>query len=471
VVLALGGWSCLAQASVTHRLMGPLAAGLLLPACLLRVAVTQGGQRTGYQYVTLALGVLTAALTSWAWMVPAWDEFFWLYAGGLLLGTCAPFTILYGVVLTQYLPPESGWPQRTRAAGTGLGFLAVGLLAAVLGQEVLLFGPGAGPRTLPAVAFVAAVAAAGAALIVVSLCLALVPGFDPFRLTERGRTAYVYAGEVLLVIILVHLRLTVPGLFRRDMGPYWTYAILGVAFLGAAAAELFRRLEVRVLSEPLEVTGVYLPVVPALAFWVQPPEQYATVMFLAGLLYALLAVVRRSLGFALVAALAANAGLWAVLHGQGLAFVRHPQLWLIPLALTVLAAEHLNRDRLTRAQRNSTRYLALTVIYVSSAAETLLMGLDVNPVRPVVLITLSVLGVLGGMVLRVRAFLFLGSVFLLLGVYSMIRFAAHAAGDRSRVVWSAAGIVLGLVIFTFFAVFEKRRNKLLGLLKKLREWD
>jgi hypothetical protein len=89
----------------------------------------------------------------------------------------------------------------------------------------------------------------------------------------------------------------------------------------------------------------------------------------------------------------------------------------------------------------------------------------------VVLITLSVLGVLGGMVLRVRAFLFLGSLFLLLGVYSMIRFAAHAAGDRSRVVWSAAGIVLGLVIFVFFALFEKRRNKLLGLLKKLREWD
>jgi hypothetical protein len=62
-------------------------------------------------------------------------------------------------------------------------------------------------------------------------------------------------------------------------------------------------------------------------------------------------------------------------------------------------------------------------------------------------------------------------VFLLLGIYGLIRHAAHEAGGQGRIVWLAAGIVLGLLIFTLFAVLEKRRNDLLELLRKLKEWE
>jgi hypothetical protein len=75
------------------------------------------------------------------------------------------------------------------------------------------------------------------------------------------------------------------------------------------------------------------------------------------------------------------------------------------------------------------------------------------------------------MLLRVRAFLFLGSGFLLLGIFAVIRHAALAAADRGRVVWLVAGIVLGAVIFTLFAVFEKRRNDVVRLLHKLKDWE
>jgi hypothetical protein len=114
------------------------------------------------------------------------------------------------------------------------------------------------------------------------------------------------------------------------------------------------------------------------------------------------------------------------------------------------------------------RYLALSAVYVSSTAETFLAGLGPDAVRPAVLVGLSVLGVFAGMLLRVRAFLFLGSGFLLLGLFAVIRLAAE---DRGRIVWLVAGIVVGAAIFTLFAVFEKRRNDVIRLLHKLKDWE
>jgi hypothetical protein len=208
-----------------------------------------------------------------------------------------------------------------------------------------------------------------------------------------------------------------------------------------------------------------------LGFWVRPAGTYSTVWFVAGLLYAFLSLCRSSLAFALLAAVVANFGLWSVLQENQLAFVRHPQLWLIPFAMTVLVAEHLNRDRLSKGQRNGIRYAAVSVIYLASTAETFLLGLGQNALGPVVLVVLALLGVFAGMLLRVRAFLFLGAVFLLLGIYGLIRHAAHAAADQGRIVWLIAGIVLGVAIFTLFAVLEKRRNQLLDVLKKLKDWE
>jgi hypothetical protein len=76
---------------------------------------------------------------------------------------------------------------------------------------------------------------------------------------------------------------------------------------------------------------------------------------------------------------------------------------------------------------------------------------------PVILAVFCVAGVLLGIVLRVRAFLFLGVGFLLLDVFAMIW---HAAVDLEQTwVWYVSGIILGVAILTLFAVFEKRKNR------------
>ena len=88
---------------------------------------------------------------------------------------------------------------------------------------------------------------------------------------------------------------------------------------------------------------------------------------------------------------------------------------------------------------------------------------------PVVLAVFCVAGIFAGIVLRVRAFLFLGVGFLLLDIFAMIW---HAAVDRAQTwVWYASGIVLGAAILALFAVFEKRRDAAAGLVDRLRRWD
>ena len=86
-----------------------------------------------------------------------------------------------------------------------------------------------------------------------------------------------------------------------------------------------------------------------------------------------------------------------------------------------------------------------------------------------VLATLSVGGVLAGMLLRVRAFLYLGSGFLLLAMTSMVAHAQQAIGHVWP--WWAFGLGLGTLILVMFGLFEKRRNDMELLVGKMKQWD
>jgi len=90
-------------------------------------------------------------------------------------------------------------------------------------------------------------------------------------------------------------------------------------------------------------------------------------------------------------------------------------------------------------------------------------------VLPLVLALFSVLGVLTGILLRVRAFLYLGTTFLLLVIVTLIWHAVYHRGQDW--IGYLAGIVLGVLIFTLFAVYEKRRQDVLRVLEDFRNWD
>jgi hypothetical protein len=483
-VIALSLWMCLDFATAAERLAGPAAVALLIPAAVMLIG-RAGFVENGVRPVSLVLGALAAAEIGWACPDPA-SPTAWLHRNVLLMVALVAMTALYGVALPRWLARDPEWVRWGRRFGPALGVLASLTLLVLLVQEFRLYDP-LTRRTPMAWPEVLVVLAALLMLMVSGIRFAVVPGRDPFGLSERGRSLYIYAVELLLVLLFVHLRLTVPELFRGWLTRYWTFVVMLIAFLGVGLSEFFERRKLRVLAEPLQRTGVFLPLLPLLAFWVRPAapnlppllaelhkplqtfNSYAFLWLLVCGLYALVSLTRRSFVFALLAALAANFALWSLLTHHGIAFLLHPQCWLIPLAAIVLAAEHINRDRLGPELSAGLRYLGICMIYVSSTADLFIAGLGNSVMLPIVLAILSLAGVLAGILFRVRAFLFLGISFLFLDVFTMIWYAAV---DRYQTwLWWVSGIVLGAAILTLFAVFEKRRNDVLHLLEEIKQWD
>jgi hypothetical protein len=495
VVVSLSLGLALGWEGLLPRLAGPLAVVILLMAALVHHALAPDSWRSTVRGIALGLGVVVAAELGWALLGPTTSGL-WLNRSVLLLLALTVLSVAYGVGLPRVLSRLSAWADSARQMGPVLGVLASVVLLAVLGQELLLYDA-ATRRTPMAWPAVVTVLAALLTSIVASVWFAVRQGRDPFGISGPRRRLYVYAAELGLALLFVHVRLNVPELFRGLGARHWALLIMAVAFTGAGLGELFRRRNLPVLAGPLQQTGVFLPLLPLLVFWARPPaalytladqslpglrplldslerlprefDHHALLWFLLGLLYACLAVAQRSFRWALVAALAGNFGLWAFLAHAQLYFWIHPQVWLIPTALIILTAEHLNRDRLTSTQSTTLRYVGLMVLYLSSTADLFLTGLGNSILLPLVLAVLAVGGILAGILLQVRAFLFLGFAFLFLDVFTMIW---HAAVDQYQTwVWWASGVLLGAAILTLFAIFEKRRQDVLRLLDEIKKWD
>jgi hypothetical protein len=349
-------------------------------------------------------------------------------------------------------------------------------LVLVLAQEGWWFDPHNGaPLSVSELILVTVVLAV---LLVGCLVFAVVQRPDPWQLNDAQRQACVYAAEVLGALVGLHLYLTRPDWFQLGlMRQYWMFILMAVAFAGAGLSEFFYRRKLPVLSLPLERTALLLPLLPAAGFWFQgdPASSWGLagrtpmLWFLTGGFYGMMASLRRSLTCLVLAVLTANLGLWVALYQHDVSFFIHPQLWLIPLALAALAAELLHHERLNKTQSTLIRYLALSVIYISSSADMFIAGVGNDWRLPLVLMFLSVFGVLLGFVLRIRSFLLLGIVFLLLDMISMIWYAA--VDLRQTWIWYLCGIALGTALIAAFAFFERRRNAVLTAVKKIRQWE
>ncbi len=140
---------------------------------------------------------------------------------------------------------------------------------------------------------------------------------------------------------------------------------------------------------------------------------------------AILSIMPAPFGYGILAAVAANGGLWYLLAR---ATIGHSfsirSSGSIPPAICVLAAAYLNRAHLSEAQLTSIRYASAIVIYVSSTADIFLTGVAQAPWLPFVLAGISLIGIFAGILLRVRSFLFLGTGFLVLALLTVIWYAA-----------------------------------------------
>ena len=445
---------------------------LAAQATLVQVAsvalIARGDRRGVLQTIALALGAVAAAMFGWSWLDPATSGTL-LHSLVVMAASLAAVAVLYGLGLGKLLAETSDWLAPARRLTNGLAAVVALSIAAILAVEIYQFSAwGSVEIAWPAIL---AVGLTLVGLAAAALAAAVLPGRDPLNLSERGRTLYVYGAEVLLALAFVHIRLTMPWLFGGFFQRYWPLVVMAIAFLGVGFAEVCRRYRQNVLAEPIENTGALLPVLPVLGFWAtEMPVDYSLLLVLVGVLYAGLSIARRSFGFGVLAALAANGGLWYFLNRQdGFGFLAHPQIWLIPPALCVLAAAYLNRKQLSDAQMTAVRYFTSMSVYLSSTGDIFLNGVAQAPWLPAVLAGLSIVGILAGIALRVRAFLMLGTGFLALSLFTVIWYAAVDL-DQTW-IWWASGLVAGVLIIALFAIFEKKQQEVLAAFERIKQWQ
>ena len=416
--------------------------------------------------IALALGVCAAVALGWHFdSIATISGLNRLSTASLSLAAMA---LVYGFGLIKYVGLSDRWCQ----AALMLMPTLVGATAAAVGV-VLYWEWSLGPDMLAATMSFAAIVCIIVAIIaamVACLAAALISGRDPFGLSERGRTVYVWVTEALVVMLVMHLRLTMPWLFGGWVQAVWPLLIVGLAFVGLGVSEWAKRNKLGVLADPLERTGMMLPVLPLLTHWIVPSQvHYGVSLLCASVAYASFGYLRKSMLYWGASVITGNAALWFALHSTDFQFTQHPQLWVIPPALSLLAIVQILKERLPREQVVAGRYLATSSIYVASTAEVFIQGIAEAPWLPIVLAALSICGIVAGIALRIRAMLWLGSMFLCVAMFTVIW---HAAVDLEQTwVWYVSGIVMGVVILTIFALFEKRKEQLKGLVSKLQTWE
>ncbi len=416
------------------------------------------------------LSLLSLVLLGWAWLAPAPGPD--LQAPkrlAIVMVIVEAVLVGYRFIISRNLANENEWRRGVKAQLPVIAAIGLSALALILIVEASnYFSFRDAMMSWPVIV---AVFAALISLFCACIAFALSAGRDPFNLSERGRMNYVYGAEVLTVVTLLHARLTLPWLFGGFFLTWWPLVVMLLAFTGVGLGEMFRNRGKLVLAEPLERTGILLPLLPVIGFWVVDSEvSYHGLLFLVGLFYGVLSVMRRSFTFGILAVFAGNGGLWKLLSGvEGYGFYEHPQLWLIPVSLSVLGAARVNRERLTQDQMTMIRYATLMMIYVSSTSDIFINGVSESPWLTMALAVLSVMGVIAGLMLRVRAFLFLGTAFLLLSVLTMIWTAS--VNLNWGWLWYVTGIAFGVLIILAFAMFERKRHEMLEMVERLKQWQ
>jgi hypothetical protein len=430
--------------------------------------LAEGAVQTKWRRGAIAAFLIGAVLFGWAWLTPDVNAT-WLNRSVILLVETALLTDVYGFSIGKIRKQNEAWAKSISSALPALliaGFVALAFSLSTELSDQLSFGSVIiSPLALIAIAAVLITAA------VVPVWFAISPARDPLSLSQRGRMNYVYVAELMLALLFFHIRLTMPWLFTGFFERYWPFIAMAIAFGGVLVSEALRRRNLLVLAQPIERTGVFLPLLPVLGFWVATSEvDYSSLLFVVGGLYGLLSSLRRSFLFGMLAAIAGNAGLWYALHGtQDYQFLQHPQLWLVPAALSVLLAAYLNEDKFSEDQMAAIRYLSLVTIYASSTADIFINGVANSPWLPLILGAFSLAGVFSGIMFKIRGLLLLGSVFLLLSITTMIWYASVNFGWTW--LWYVAGIATGATIIFMFAVFEKKRNEVMRMVEGLKEWE
>jgi hypothetical protein len=467
------------MASVAKHDANPIAAG---------GSPRIGDTERAWQSAAFAAGLLLNCAVGWSTLdvspgTPG-AEAPWLLRGVTLLVGAAMLTLVSTVGLRRVLPRATRWHGTGREIAPAMAVIALVSLGAVMIGEVAHFNDETGTELTLAAAIAVGVILAATAIGCLTAAIVMSrrreAAEDPTDAIDGlgvSPEAFVYAAEVALALLGLHVYLCAPWLFQLDIiERYWMLIVMAVAFGGVGLGAWFERRGLVVLAEPLRSTAEWLPAIVMIGFWSvdRPLRSFAlegstpVLWLLVAVFYALVATRRRSAALAGLSLFSASVGFWVVLDRGGVSFVEHPQLWLIPPGLVMLVAEQLDRRLLSAGQRTGVRYLALSMIYVSSTTE-FMRDVGQSLWMPLVLLGLSVLGVLVGVWLRIRSYVFLGLAFLVVLIARMIAYAAFERGQM-WLFWTCS-IVLSAAVIAAFAMLERHRDRFTTAIQRFRQWE
>jgi hypothetical protein len=235
-----------------------------------------------------------------------------------------------------------------------------------------------------------------------------------------------------------------------------------------------------IIADPVQRSSLLLPIIPlAGVWWIEPEsvpwlwrdwERYWLLLLTAAGLYGLHGWLRRSIELRALSGTLLLASFWTFLHSQpNLRFLEHPQFWLLPPALATLAFVEVNRRRLDAGVVLAARYGAVLVAYLSSTSEIFLDAFEGQLWQPLLLLGLAVGGVMAGIALQVRAFLYCGVAFTAVALLAMVWHAQQAIGQVWP--WWVFGIATGIGLIILLGYFEKNRPRVLAHLERLKQWE
>ena len=429
------------------------------------------GSRRVYQLISLGLITIGCILVAWADMYP-----FEMVKPSVLpilirsLLVLAGLMFVYGNFVTRWIREGDSWLQSLRQMAAFTCGLAILCLCFVLMAEISTFDSVNGCGL--SVAESASVAVVIVGMIVGLVTIAAVPKHEPFSLSLLGRQSYIYVAQIVCAGLVLHVYLTMPWMFQYGVKEYWPYIMMAICFGGVGLAHVLQKRELPVLGQPLFTTASILPAVTAAGVLaIDSKADAALVMLSLGLAYLLISYIRKSMWSGFAAVVFGNLALWIFYEADyvNISFFSHPQLWLIPPAVSVLIASQFYRKSISAAQLALVRYICVAVIYVSSTSEIFIQGLGDSLLPPMVLAFLSVVGIMSGIFLQVRSYLYLGSLFLLMAMITMV---AHAHQRFDHVwPWWAFGITLGIGILVMFGLFEKKKKEMNAIAGRLKEWE
>ncbi|GMU08907.1 hypothetical protein ASNO1_51600 [Corallococcus caeni] len=455
---------------------GDTSSTVAVPVLVWRMFEGLGGTWMLSAALPLTLGVLAAALlvAAFQWrgaLAGVIAGLGTMVAGGAVVAT--GMVLLSQAMAPAYRPlfTVSGAVLALAAAGSALS-LHVARRATSRRRSDVAGGMGWGRDLwlVASAALLAAVALGGRAsedvLPVALAAIGLAVGVALHAAWREHTGRHVYFVQVAVVGVYALVR----GLYAQGLRPeHDALFALSLGFVLVGVTVLARRAGVRPVEQATRRFAALLPIAVALVLPGDATGEAALFAGGSGLLYAALGAVERSRMFGAFAAAACNLALLLAALAFGLEGL---EVYLAPLGLLLLMMGQLFTSSLPHAARNAVRILGGLLLYVPAAAKLAArMGESADGTYAVVFGAVCLLGVAVGMALRIRAYLALGTLFLLLDVVANLLDAGLRDHRIGFLVMTLAGlsIVTGRVMATL-----KRREweLLLGRVRvQLRGWD